>query len=53
MVKKVQGVDGDIVECGDTRWPGATKTIDEFFSNKPESVQPHPKYIWKYHAIKQ
>lgn len=85
MVKKVQDVDGDIVECsvspshgallhldcdlyeshklslenlygkiqpggvimfeeyGDTRWPGASKAIDVFLSDKPEHVQPHSK----------
>jgi len=40
-------------EYGDTRWPGATKAIDEFFSGKPETVQPHPKCTWKFHVIKQ
>lgn len=40
-------------EYGDTRWPGATKAIDEFFSDKPETVQPHQKCTWKYHVIKQ
>ena len=40
-------------EYGDSRWPGASKAIDEFFSNKPETIQPHPKCTWKYHVIKQ
>jgi len=40
-------------EYGDSRWPGATKAIDEFFSDKPETVLPHAKCHWKYHAIKQ
>lgn len=40
-------------EYGDDRCPGATKAIDEFFGDKPETVQPHPKCSWKYHAIKQ
>lgn len=40
-------------EYADARWPGATKAIDEFFSDKLESVQPHPKCAWKYHVIKQ
>lgn len=40
-------------EYGDARWPGATKAIDEFFSDKPETVQPHSKCTWKYHIIKQ
>jgi hypothetical protein len=40
-------------EYDDTRWLGAAKAIDAFFSDKPESVQPHPKCTWKYHVIKQ
>jgi len=40
-------------EYGDSRWPGATKAIDEFFSDKPETVMPHAKCHWKYHVIKQ
>lgn len=40
-------------EYGDSRWPGATKAIDEFFSDKPETVLPHAKCHWKYHVIKQ
>ena len=40
-------------EYGDARWPGATKAIDEFFSDKPETVLPHAKCHWKYHVIKQ
>jgi hypothetical protein len=39
-------------EYGDDRWPGATKAIDEFFQNKPETVQQHPKCTWKYHVVK-
>ena len=40
-------------EYGDERWPGATKAIDEFFCDKPETVQSHPKCSWKFHVIKQ
>lgn len=40
-------------EYGDTRWPGATKAIDEFFHDRPEVVQQHPKCTWKYHVVKQ
>lgn len=40
-------------EYGDARWPGASKAIDEFFRNRPETIQPHPKCSWKYHVIKQ
>ena len=40
-------------EYGDTRWAGATKAIDEFFSDKPEMVRPHPKCTWKFHVVKQ
>lgn len=40
-------------EYGDTRWPGATKAIDEFFHDRPEAVQQHPKCTWKYHVVKQ
>jgi hypothetical protein len=40
-------------EYGDSRWPGASKAIDEFFSDKPGTVQPHPKCTWKYHVVKQ
>jgi hypothetical protein len=40
-------------EYGDTRWPGATKAIDEFFCDKPEAIRPHTKCSWKYHVIKQ
>jgi hypothetical protein len=39
-------------EYGDSRWPGATKAIDEFFADKPEKIQAHPKCTWKYHVIK-
>lgn len=40
-------------EYNDTRWPGASKAIDEFFHSKSETVQPHHKCTWKYFAIKQ
>lgn len=40
-------------EYGDSRWPGASKAIDEFFRNRPEKIQPHSKCNWKYHVIKQ
>lgn len=40
-------------EYGDTRWPGAKKAIDEFFSDKPETVQPYPKCNWKFHVVKK
>ena len=40
-------------EYEDTRWPGATKAINEFFENKPEVIQPHPKCTWKYHVVKK
>ena len=40
-------------EYADARWPGATKAIDEFFSDKPEMIQPDPKCTWKYHVTKQ
>lgn len=39
-------------EYDDDRWPGATKAIDEFFADKPETVQAHPKCHWKYHVRK-
>lgn len=39
-------------EYKDDRWPGATKAIDEFFADKPETIQPHPKCHWKYHVRK-
>lgn len=39
-------------EYNDQRWPGATKAIDEFFSDKPEQVQSHQKCTWKYYAVK-
>ncbi len=39
-------------EYGDDRWPGATKAIDAFFSDKPEQPRPHPKCDWKYHVVK-
>lgn len=37
----------------DKRWPGATKAIDEFFRDRPETIQSHPKCTWKYHVIKE
>ena len=40
-------------EYHDSRWPGATKAIDEFFHDKPETIQPHTKCTWKYHVVKQ
>jgi len=40
-------------EYGDTRWPGATKAIDEFFQDKPETIQRHTKCTWKYHVVRQ
>jgi hypothetical protein len=40
-------------EYGDSRWPGASKAIDEFFSDKPETIRPHPKCTWKFHVVKQ
>jgi hypothetical protein len=54
LYKKVQP-GGAIMfdEYGDDRWPGATKAIDEFFRDKPEAPQPHPKCNWKFHVIKQ
>lgn len=39
-------------EYADARWPGASKAIDEFFRNRPETIQPHPKCDWKYHVTK-
>jgi hypothetical protein len=39
-------------EYNDNRWPGATKAIDEFFRDKPESLQAHEKCDWKYFVIK-
>lgn len=39
-------------EYNDQRWPGATKAIDEFFSDKPEKVQQHQKCSWKYYTVK-
>lgn len=39
-------------EYGDTRWPGATKAIDAFFSDKPETLQAHPRCNWKFHVVK-
>ncbi len=39
-------------EYADPRWPGASKAIDEFFADKPESVIPHEKCTWKYYVQK-
>lgn len=39
-------------EYGDRRWPGASKAIDEFFSDKPEKPLPHEKCHWKYYVQK-
>jgi len=39
-------------EYRDSRWPGATKAIDEFFQDKPESIQPHARCDWKYFVVK-
>ncbi len=39
-------------EYADPRWPGATKAIDEFFANRPETVQAHSKCTWKYFVEK-
>lgn len=52
MVESVGDVEGDVVEWGDPRSPGATKAIDEFFADKPESVLSHAKCSWKYHVRK-
>ncbi len=40
-------------EYADSRWPGARKAIDAFFSDKPETIQAHSKCTWKYHVVKQ
>ncbi len=40
-------------EYGDKRWPGARKAIDEFFRDKPETIEPHQKCTWKYYTIKK
>ncbi|RLQ20773.1 hypothetical protein DWB85_16125 [Seongchinamella sediminis] len=39
-------------EYNDSRWPGATKAIDEFFEGKEEVIQPHAKCTWKYYVVK-
>jgi O-methyltransferase len=39
-------------EYGDQRWPGATKAVDEFFSDMPERVRAHEKCNWKYYVQK-
>lgn len=31
----------------------ATKAIDEFFRDRPETVRPDPKCTWKYQGVKQ
>lgn len=40
-------------EYNDNRWPGASKAIDEFFSDKPEKPIAHDKCGWKYYLVKQ
>lgn len=40
-------------EFGDNRWPGATKAITEFFADKNEKIQSHPKCNWKFHVVKR
>jgi hypothetical protein len=54
LYDKVQP-DGVIMfdEYNDVRWPGATKAIDEFFSDKAERIRSHPKCNWKYHVVKR
>lgn len=39
-------------ECGDPRWQGAKKAIDEFFADKVEKPIPHRKCSWKYYIEK-
>lgn len=39
-------------EYNDHRWPGATKAVDEFFADKPERIQAHPKCPWKYFVVR-
>src|SRR5262249_1221250 len=39
-------------EYRDSRWPGATTAIDEFFADKPEKITSHPFCSWKYYAVK-
>jgi predicted O-methyltransferase YrrM len=39
-------------EYNDSRWPGATKAIDEFFVDKREKVESHPKCTWKHFVQK-
>lgn len=39
-------------EYADSRWPGATKAIDEFFAGRVEKVQAHAKCSWKYFVHK-
>ena len=38
-------------EYPDARWPGATKVIDEVFSDKPETIQQHSNCTWKYLVV--
>jgi hypothetical protein len=40
-------------EYNDNRWPGASKAIDEFFTDKPEVIQPHSKCPWKFYVVKE
>jgi hypothetical protein len=39
-------------EYNDSRWPGATKAIDEFFADKPEKIHSHEKMHSKYYVRK-
>jgi O-methyltransferase len=39
-------------EYRDSRWPGATTAIDEFFANKAERIVNHPFCPGKYHIVK-
>ena len=39
-------------EYNETRWPGATKAIDEFFAERAERVEAHPKCNWKHFVSK-
>jgi hypothetical protein len=37
----------------DRKFPGATRAIDEFFEDKPETVQLVPGWSWGWHIVKQ
>ncbi len=39
-------------EYNDQRWPGASKAIDEFFSDKSEKLQSHELCNWKHYVVK-